>query len=221
MLLLCGYIVTIISLFQGSTAEDCLSTLAKCSSLREDVLEPPFRLSFCQSSLNHSEACISVTNSTSNIFYYPRPSFSYGLASVYILIDLAPLMVYFPLLILFNINLVAGPAQSFVFFYQALSAIFPVRNIPVTGPVNVLTIGHIVWGLPIMQSPVNDLIFPLTLPYIALQYCKLAVVLLVVVTTVVLVKCIGCPCASWRQPWAKLRRSVRHFRDSVPLREQC
>ena len=214
MLLLCGYIVTIISLFQGSTAEDCLSTLAKCSSLREDVLELPSSLSSC--SLNHSEACISVI--TSNIFYFTRPRFSYGLASVYILIDLAPLMVYLPLLILFNVNLVAGPAQSFAFFYQALPAIFPLRINPITGPVNVLTIGHIAWGLPIMQSPINDLIFPLTLPYIALQYCKLAVVLLVAVTTVVLVKCIGCPCASWRQPWAKLRRSVRHFREKRALK---
>ena len=31
--------------------------------------------------------------------------------------------------------------------------------------------------------------------------------------TVVLVKCVHCPCASWRRPWAKLRRSVRHFRE--------
>ena len=36
---------------------------------------------------------------------------------------------------------------------------------------------------------------------------------MVVIVTVLLVKCIACPCASWRRPWAKLRRSVRHFRE--------
>ena len=28
-----------------------------------------------------------------------------------------------------------------------------------------------------------------------------------------LVKCIHCPCASWRHPWARLRRSTRNFRE--------
>ena len=75
-----------------------------------------------------------------------------------------------------------------------------------------------------MQSPINDFLssclipgdyrlFPRILPYIALQYCKLAAVLVVAITTLLLVKCIHCPCASWRHPWAKLRRSVRHFRE--------
>ena len=59
---------------------------------------------------------------------------------------------------------------------------------------------------------INDIVFYPTLPFIALQYFKLPLVAVVVVTTVVLVKCIACPCASWRRPWAKLRRSVRHFR---------
>ena len=31
--------------------------------------------------------------------------------------------------------------------------------------------------------------------------------------TLVLVKCIDCPCTAWRHPWAKLRRSVRNFKD--------
>ena len=121
-------------------------------------------------------------------------------------------MIYLPLLILFNVNLVAGPAQSFVFFYQALPAIVPFRNIPNIGPLNELTIGHIFWGLSILESPINDLIFRLTLPFIALQYCKLAVVL-VAVTALVLVRCNDCPCGPCRLPWAKLRRSVRNFRE--------
>ena len=64
-----------------------------------------------------------------------------------------------------------------------------------------------------MQSPINDLYLPRILPYIALQYCKLAVVVLVLAVTVLLVKCTDCPCSSCRHPWAKLRRSVRHFRE--------
>ena len=64
-----------------------------------------------------------------------------------------------------------------------------------------------------MQSPITDLIWPHPLPYLALQYCKLAVAVLVMVTTVVLVRCVRCPCASWHWTWAKLRRSVRHFRE--------
>ena len=119
-------------------------------------------------------------------------------ALIYILIDLAPLMVYFPALILFNINLASGPGQSFLFFYQALTA---------------ATNADFFWGLLTIQSTINDSVFPCTLPYIALRYCKLGAVLVAIVMTVVLVKCVHCPCASWRRPWAKLRRSVRHFRE--------
>ena len=120
---------------------------------------------------------------------------------VFIFLDLAPLIVYFPVLIIFNINLASGPAQSFLFFYHALSAVLNPD----------LLLNSI--GFLTMQSPIIDLISPRTLPYIALQYCKLAAVLVSIVMTVVLVKCIHCPCASWRHPWAKLRRSARNFRE--------
>ena len=119
-------------------------------------------------------------------------------ALIYILIDLAPLMVYFPALILFNINLASGPGQSFLFFYHALTAATEVDSF---------------WGVLTMGNPVNYYISPHTLPFIALQYCKLGAVLVAIAMTVVLVKCVHCPCASWRRPWAKLRRSVRHFRE--------
>ena len=220
--MLCGFII--IGLLQESTAvQECLSTLVKCSSLREELYELPFCLSYCQNPLINYKGCISL-NLTSNAtvtlpsIYFTRPSFSSEWAPVYILIDLAPLMIYLPLLVLFNVNLVAGPAQSFVFFYQALPAIVPFRNTLNIGPLNTLTIGHIFWGFITLQSPINDLIFRLTLPFIALQYCKLVVVLLVAVTALVLVKCVGCPCAPCRLPWAKLRRSVRNFREKRALK---
>ena len=64
-----------------------------------------------------------------------------------------------------------------------------------------------------MQNPITNLIFPHTLPYLGLQYCNLVAVMVAVIVTLVLVKCIDCPCTIWRRPWAKLRRSVRHFRE--------
>ena len=137
--------------------------------------------------------------------------FNVGQAFVYILLDLTPLMVYFPVLILFNVNLASGPAQSFVFFYQALPAAIGIDSLDPLGYNTIL--GGVFWGTLTMQSPINHILFPRTLPYIALQYCKLAAVLVAIVMTVVLVKCVDCPCTSWRRPWAKLRRSVRHFRE--------
>ena len=170
-------------------------TSIECST-HTDTLETFSCPSYCRNAStliqNFSEECRKV---------HSGPLISNSLlvtALVYILIDLAPLMVYFPVLILFNINLTSGPGQSFLFFYQSLTA---------------ATEKDYLWGLLTMQSPINDLVFPHTLPYIALQYCKLGAVLVAIVMTVVLVKCIQCPCASWRRPWAKIRRSVRHFRE--------
>ena len=137
---------------------------------------------------------------------HPVSTFGLGWGSlVYIVVDLAPLIVYFPLLIIFNINLASGPAQSFLFFYHAVTVSYQLSTAP-PGT-------NLLWGLLIMQNPINDVLFPRTLPYIALQYFKLLVVVMAIVMTLVLVKCIHCPCASWRHPWAKLRRSTRNFRE--------
>ena len=125
---------------------------------------------------------------------------------LYIILDLAPLIVYFPVLIIFNINLASGPAQSFLFFYDAVTVSYQQLSLRGVDPV------FLSWGFLTMQNPI-DLLFPRTLPYIGLQYCKLAAVLVSIVMTVVLVKCIHCPCASWRRPWAKLRRSARNFQE--------
>ena len=171
----------------------------ECSVSRASEAIYPRFCHFCRNTStlfrDGSEECTSVPSR--------RPLISDSLfvdALVYILIDLAPLMIYFPALILFNINLASGPGQSFIFFYQTVTAAIDVESF---------------WGLLTMQSPINGYIFLFrhTLPLIALQYCKLGVVLVAIVMTVVLVKCVHCPCASWRRPWAKLRRSVRHFRE--------
>ena len=203
MLLLCGFFV-FLSLLQDTTA------YKKCSSAayyNTDAMDHPLRSRFSTCELQHD-------------------TFEPWRAVVYILIDLAPLVIYLPLLILFNVNFAAGPGQSFVFFYQSLPSVIPADSIfrNHSG-----IISEFSWGLLTMQSPINNLLGSYvidrdyrlslhTLPYIALQYCKLALVLVAVVTAVVLVKCIHCPCAPGRQPWAKLRRFVRHFRERYALK---
>ena len=165
-----------------------------------EVLSCP---SFCQNTSD--QFLIGSANCGSGLSTRVSPTSRLGPVldfSLYIILDLAPLIVYFPVLIIFNINLASGPGQSFLFFYHAVTA---------------STDSDIYWGFLIMQNPINDLIFPRTLPYIALEYCKLAAVLVAIVMTVVLVKCIHCPCASWRHPWAKLRRCVRNFREKRAL----
>ena len=173
----------------------CSVTSFECSlsALTPEVLSCP---SFCRNATSlfyQGLECTVKPNLTLhllNIDLLPFP--------VYIILDLAPLIVYFPVLIIFNINLASGPAQSFLFFYHALSAILE-HDFP--------------WGFFTMQSPINSLISPRTLPYIGYQYLKLVVVVVAIVMTIVLVNYVHCPCASWRHPWAKLRRSVRHFRE--------
>ena len=198
MLLLCG-LVAILGSLQGGAAYECstlhVSPLWTCPSGNSSIICITGKLMQTHGSLESWRA------------------------AVYILFDLAPLVVYLPLLILFNGNLAAGPAQSFVFFYQALPAAIPIDVFKEF----YLAFGGFWWGLFSMQNPINDLginflpadnrLFPRILPYIALQYCKLAAVLAIAVTAVLLVKCVDCPCVSWRRPWAKLRRSVRHFRE--------
>ena len=190
MLSLCGFIV-IVSLLQGSVADSFSSVFSNCSV----------------GMYNQSKGCASLPTDVLGAFgiQHALTNFDYRSAMVYILIDLVPLTV-FPLLILFNFNLASGPAQSFVFICQVTPAAVAAPSI------ELFSEGRFIWGILPMQSPINDIVFPQTLPFFVLQYCKLVVVLLVAVTTVVLVKCIACPCASWRRPWAKLRRSVRHFR---------
>ena len=79
-------------------------------------------------------------------------------------------------------------------------------------PVNLnVFAGGVIWGPLTMQNPINDMFPPRIRPYIAMQYCRLVSVLVVAVMMVLLVKCVNCPCTSWRRPWAKLCRSVRHF----------
>ena len=187
----------------------CSVTSFECSLSREKALPSLSCPCFCRNASNQFSIGSAECKSGLSTEVHPAYMLGPGLGSlVFIIVDLAPLIVYFPVLIIFNTNLASGPGQSFLFFYHALSAAIqselPVRK-------SIRNFGF--WGLLTMQSPINNLLFPRTLPYIALQYCKLPAVLVAIVMTIVLVNCIHCPCASWRHPWAKLRRSVRNFRE--------
>ena len=177
----------------------CSVTSFECSLSREKALPSLSCSRICRNASDQFSMDSVECKSGLSPAVDPTYTFGQGLdALVFIMLDLAPLIVYFPALVIFNINLASGPGQSFLFLYHALSAVF--KN-------------DTLWGFLTMRSPINDFIFPYTLPYIALQYCKLAAVLVAIVMTVVLVKCIHCPCASWRYPWAKVRCSARNFRE--------
>ena len=75
---------------------------------------------------------------------------------VFIISDLAPLIVYFPVLIVFNINLASGPAQSFLFFYHAVS----------------IFASDILWGFLTMQSPISTQHFPVLCPTLDYSTCN-------------------------------------------------
>ena len=189
----------------------CSVTSFKCSLSREKALPSLSCPCFCRNASNQFSIGSAECRSGLGTEVHPTYMFAQGLDSlVFIMLDLAPLIVYFPALIIFNINLASGPAQSFLFFYHALSAAL---SAAIGSKLPVIKSYFHFWGWLTMQSPINNALFPRTLPYIALQYCKLAAVLVAIVMTIVLVKCIHCPCASWRHPWAKLRRSARNFRE--------
>ena len=194
LMLLCGFAV-ILDLLQGSAASGCTS----------EVYTRPLIL---QIGCKYNNDSLPWKGGVQ--FSFHNCIFNSGLAPVYILINLIPLMVYFPLLILFNINLASGPAQSFIFFYQVLSAAIPLDQVSYA---SFIVIGGSISGLLVMQNLLNDLLFPRRLPYLVLQYCSLVAVVVAIVMTLVLVKGVHCPCASWRRPWAKVRRSVRNFRE--------
>ena len=208
LVLLCGFVVTL-GLLQGIAADGCSSEASNIFSLFDCIsYDHPFI--YDNSSCRTGPKNISEHRRT-----FSNCTFNSGLAPVHILINLIPLVIYFPLLVLFNVNLASGPAQSFIFFYQVLPAAIPLDQAPYA---TYTLVGGFISSLLVMQNPITDLIFPRRLPYLGLQYCNLVAVVVVVIVTLVLVKCIACPCTTWRRPWAKLRRSVRNFRNRRALK---
>ena len=117
------------------------------------------------------------------------------------------LLVALPVIILFNLNVVAGPSLSFVFFYQSL---------PLASPSGKL------WSLIVLQNQLYDAppyvceFGPhrnLVAHYYFLEYFKYVITVVVLLLVVFLIKCSDCPLQKCRLPWAKMRRAVRNFRE--------
>ena len=140
LMLLCGFAV-ILDLLQGSAASGCTS---------EVYIRPLILQIGCK--YNNDSLPWKVREKLS----FQNCIFNSGLAPVYILINLIPLMVYFPLLILFNVNLASGPAQSFIFFYQVLPAAISLDQDTY--------VGEPISSQLVMQNPITNLIFQHTLP---------------------------------------------------------
>ena len=128
-------------------------------------------------------------------------------------------LIYFSIIIFFNINLASGPNHSFVFFYQCVTLLTPVGRI--TG---LLVLQNLVYTFDEVLTFVVKIIStqpgqPLLLVrgfnarYAIFEYCKYVAVLFATLLIVFLVWCSWCPLQKCRLPWAKTRRAVRNFRE--------
>ena len=103
-------------------------------------------------------------------------------------------ILFLPIIIFFNINLASGPNHSFVFFYQCV----PLASVYVS---------------PAAFLVMQNYFLPAQPRFIVLEYCKYIVVLVVIFLVFFLVKYTSCPLQRCRLPWAKVRRTVRNFRE--------
>ena len=120
------------------------------------------------------------------------------------LITVGLFLVYFPIIIFFNINLASGPNHSFVFFYQCVPLFTPIAKF--TG---LLVLQNLVYTYT--QSRLLDGGF--NARYAIFEYCKYVAVFFATLLIVFLVWCTWCPLQKCRLPWAKTRRAVRNFRE--------
>ena len=107
----------------------CSVASFECSLSTEEDLPSLTCLIFCQNASNRVSIGSAECRSGMSNAVCPTYRFGPGLDSlVYIILDLAPLIVYFPVLIIFNINLASGLAQSFLFFYHAVTVSFTIGS---------------------------------------------------------------------------------------------
>ena len=106
-----------------------------------------------------------------------------------------------PLLMFFNINVVSGPKQSFVFFYQCLPLVTPRGKFLVY-----LVLQNQLYDSPAVRHPLSSRFY-------FFEYFKYIFVAMEIFLVLFLVKCSWCPLQKCRLPWAKTRRAVRNFRE--------
>ena len=135
------------------------------------------------------------------------------------LLTIGLFLVYFPIIIFFNINLASGPNHSFVFFYQCVPLLTSVGRI--TG---LLVLQNLVYTFNDAFYVATAIFFtqpgqPLLLArgfiarYAIFEYCKYVAVFFATLLIIFLVWCTWCPLQKCRLPWAKTRRAVRNFRE--------
>ena len=108
-----------------------------------------------------------------------------------------------PAIIFFNVNLVSGPKQSAVFFYQCL-------------PLVTTFTGKILAYLVLQDQIYDSRLYrrdPMFMRFYINEYLKYVIVTIEVLLVLFLVKCSWCPLQKCRLPWAKTRRAVRNFRE--------
>ena len=164
---------------------------------------------------NTPQTCLCYRNST-DFELAPAPTLFPGLLS---LLTGALFLIYFLIIIFFNINLASGPNHSFVFFYQCVTLLTPVGRI--TG---LLVLQNLVYTFDEVFTFVVNIIStqpgqPLLLVrgfnarFAIFEYCKYVAVLPATLLIVFLVWCSWCPLQKCRLPWAKTRRAMRNFRE--------
>ena len=119
------------------------------------------------------------------------------------IIDYVFTFLAIPVIIFFNVNLVSGPKQSVVFFYQCLPL--------------VTTFAGKVLAYLVLQDQIYDnnlhIRDPMFMRFYIYQYLKYVIVTIEILLVLFLVKCSWCPLQKCRLPWAKTRRAVRNFRE--------
>ena len=112
------------------------------------------------------------------------------------------MLLVYPVILFFNINLASGPKQSLVFFYQCLPLVTPFGK---------------VLGYFVLQNQIYDNILFIREPFFSrfyiFEYLKYVIALVELLLVIFLVKCTCCPLQKCRLPWAKVRRAVRNFRE--------
>ena len=161
--------------------------------------------------------CLCYHNSTDFECALTPDSWTLGSLSLY---TGALFLIYFLIIIFFNINLASGPNHSFVFFYQCVTLLTPVGRL--TG---LLVLQNLVYTYNEVDNFVQEIFFtqpgePLLLArdfnarFAIFEYCKYVAVFPATLLIVFLVWCSWCPLQKCRLPWAKTRRAMRNFREN-------
>ena len=119
-------------------------------------------------------------------------------------VSFALILIFAPLIVIFNVNLASGPKQSLVFFYQCLPLATSFGKVT-----TLLTLQNDLYNSEILCS--TSLFHPLVAPYYILEYTKYLVVIFVILLVIFLVRCTWCPLHKCLLPWARVRRAVRNI----------